>query len=69
MRVLAMQPECLYETWADRKEAAQSYLEAVKWPNGQTEAWKFTSLSHLSDIVLNPPKQLSLIHISEPTRP
>ncbi|MDP7375393.1 MAG: Fe-S cluster assembly protein SufD [Alphaproteobacteria bacterium] len=61
MRGLAMQPERLYETWADRKEAAQSYLEAVNWPNGQTEAWKFTSLSHLSDVVLNPPKQSASI--------
>ena len=61
MRGLAMQPEHLFETWADRKEAAQIYLEAVNWPNGQTEAWKFTSLSHLSDIVLKPPKQRASI--------
>ena len=61
MRGLAMQPNRLYETWADRKEAAQSYLEAINWPNGQTEAWKFTSLSHLSDVVLNPPKQRASI--------
>ena len=54
---LAMQPERTYETWADRKKAAQSYLDTVNWPNGQTEAWKFTSLSHLSDVALNPPKQ------------
>ena len=57
MRGLAMQPECIYKTWAERKEAAQSYLDTVNWPDGQTEAWKFTSLSHLSDVVLNPPKQ------------
>ena len=57
MRGLAMQPDRLYETWADRKEAAKSYLEAVNWPNGQTESWKFTSLSHLSDVVLNQPKR------------
>ena len=57
MRGLAMQPEGLYETWADRKKAAQSYLDTVNWPNGRTEAWKFTSLSHLSGVVLNVPKQ------------
>ena len=40
MRGLAMQPERLYETWADRKEAAQSYLEAVelaKWADRSLE--------------------------------
>ena len=57
MRGLGMQPERLYGSWAERKEAAQGYLNTVNWPNGQTEAWKFTSLSHLSDVVLNPPKQ------------
>ena len=57
IRGLVMQPEPSYKTWADRKEAAESYLESVNWPNGQIEAWKFTSLSHLSDIVFNPPKQ------------
>ena len=60
MRGLAMQPERLYETWAERREAAQTYLDTVDWPNGQTEDWKFTSLSHLSDLVLNPPKQRTL---------
>ena len=58
MQGLAMQPELLYETWDDRKEAAKSYLDAVNWPNGQTEAWKFTSLSHLSDVVFNPPNRV-----------
>ena len=57
IRGLVMQPESLYKTWADRKEAAVNYLNSVNWPNGQVEAWKFTSLSHLSDIVFNPPKQ------------
>ena len=61
MQGLAMQPELFYETWDDRKEAAKSYLDAVNWPNGQTEAWKFTSLSHLSDVVFNPPKQSASI--------
>ena len=56
-----MLPERIYETWTERKEAAQSYLDAVNWPNGQTEAWKFTSLSHLSDVVLTPPKQSASI--------
>ena len=57
IRGLVMQPESLYKTWADRKEAAVNYLNSVNWPNGQVEAWKFTSLSHLSDIVFKPPKQ------------
>ncbi len=57
MQGLAMQPDRLYETWAERKEAALNYLDTVNWPNGQPENWKFTPLSHLSGVVLNPPKQ------------
>lgn len=56
-RGLVMQPERLYKTWAERKEAAVNYLDSVNWPNGQVEAWKFTSLSHLTDIVFKQPKQ------------
>ena len=55
MRGLVMQPDTVYTSWADRQAAARSYLDEVNWPDGKTEAWKFTSLSHLSAAALQVP--------------
>ena len=54
MRGLVMQPDTT-QSWADRQAAARSYLDEVNWPEGKTEAWKFTSLSHLSQTTLQAP--------------
>jgi len=56
MRGLVMQPDKTYSTWADRLDAAHRYLAEVNWPEGKTEAWKFTSLAHLSGTALNTPQ-------------
>ena len=55
MRGLVMQPDTHYSSWADRQAAARSYLDEVNWPEGKTEAWTFTSLSHLSQTTLQAP--------------
>ena len=56
MRGLVMQPDTQITSWADRKQAALSYLDKVNWPAGKTEAWKFTSLAHLADTTLTTPQ-------------
>jgi len=56
MRGLVMQPEPLYNNWADCTDAARRYLAEVNWPSGKTEAWKFTSVAHLSEAALTPAK-------------